>query len=775
MALPRPTRRIGSLSLNARLIAFATAVACLFGALSVLDPLETGMRVVRDRIRSHAAQGDLVVVAVDDRSIAEIGQTPWPHRRIAALLDRLHAAGARRIELDLDLGARAKAADEVALAAALRGGGQPVLLPARFATDKVTRARIAVRPPAALATDAITVNTNIWVQRGGYVWDMPYAVPTDGHMLPSLAATLGGIGAIGDGDDVALFPIDYAIDLRSIPVVSAADIVQGRWRAADVAGKDILIGTTASSVQRYYAPGYGLVPGIFLHAAAIETLRAGAPIALDAPWGVAFAATIAALFLFVPNRRVARGMLLGGVATLLLAPVLLERLHIFTAVTSGLALLAIVAAGHAWLSFRRSLRVRGLTNPVSGLPNLEALRQMDGGSAATVVLARILNFAEALTALPPDSERDMVGQVVKRLGFGAGGATIYHSDDGIFLWIDDGTDTEILSDQLGALHALFRSPVIVADRLVDLSIAFGLDNDASRTVMQRVSSALVAADRAASEGQRWLTYDPAALEDAEWRLSLLARLDRAIDNGEIWVAYQPKIDLATGGIIGAEALARWSHPEKGDIPPIQFIAAAERSDRIDRLTVHVLDTAIAAAAMINRTHPGFNMAVNLSPRMLDRPDLVPMVSEVLSRHHLPATCLYLEVTETTAIVGQACALANLRALDALGVRLSIDDYGTGFSTLEYLRMIPAGEIKIDRSFISMLEKSQSDRIMVHSTIQLAHSLGRRVVAEGVETAATLNELKLMQCDYVQGYHTGRPNPLPILIDLLRSRKAEAAA
>jgi len=147
------------------------------------------------------------------------------------------------------------------------------------------------------------------------------------------------------------------------------------------------------------------------------------------------------------------------------------------------------------------------------------------------------------------------------------------------------------------------------------------------------------------------------------------------------------------------------------------------------------------------------------------------VADTLARHKVAPCHLILEITETTAMASQDGIVETLEALSASGVRLSIDDYGTGFSTLDYLKRIPAEEIKIDRSFVSMLEKSQSDRIMVHSTIQLAHSLGRKTVAEGVENAMVLNELKLMQCDYVQGYHTGKPMKLFSLMDELSNEKA----
>jgi EAL domain-containing protein (putative c-di-GMP-specific phosphodiesterase class I) len=429
-----------------------------------------------------------------------------------------------------------------------------------------------------------------------------------------------------------------------------------------------------------------------------------------------------------------------------------------------------------WFNFRQSMRNKELVNAVSGQPNLNALRETSAHLTPTVVVARILNYAEVTTSLPGEYEKDLVEQIVNRLSVGAHGAIIYQADDGLFIWLADTSNDELVGEQLMALHGLFRSPVVVAGRLIDLAVTFGLDTDTSRPLVQRVSSALVAADRAASEGRRWMTYDPAELEDAEWKMSLLARLDQAVERGEIWVAYQPKIELATGRIIGAEALARWSHPDKGEIPPSQFIPAAERSGRIENLTAHILDSAVAATAAVHRIgHPDFSIAVNLSARLLDSPSLLPMVRDTLARHGLEPRHLILEITETTAMTSQDGIVEALETLSAGGVRLSIDDYGTGFSTLDYLKRIPADEIKIDRSFVSMLEKSQSDRIMVHSTIQLAHSLGRRAVAEGVENAVVLNELRLMQCDYVQGYHTGRPMKLSALLDTLEVKESAIVA
>jgi EAL domain-containing protein (putative c-di-GMP-specific phosphodiesterase class I) len=306
-------------------------------------------------------------------------------------------------------------------------------------------------------------------------------------------------------------------------------------------------------------------------------------------------------------------------------------------------------------------------------------------------------------------------------------------------------------------------------------MTFGLDLESGHPVLQRVPSALIAADSAAREGKRWASFNPASLEDADWAMSLLARLDHAIESEELWVAYQPKLDLRAGKITGAEALVRWMHPEKGQIFPDQFIGAAEEGGRIERLTYFVLDQALETAASINLAGRSFAIAVNLSALLLTNDELVTNVEALLRKHAVAPHLLTLEVTETSTMGSAEHALANLQRIADLGVCLSIDDYGTGFSTLDYLKRIPASELKIDRSFISMLHKSQSDRIMVNSTIQLAHSLGRKVVAEGVENEEILVELGKMGCDLAQGYHIARPATLPQLLDILFAEAQSALA
>ena len=256
-------------------------------------------------------------------------------------------------------------------------------------------------------------------------------------------------------------------------------------------------------------------------------------------------------------------------------PLATEAFLVSLDITPGLFLLAVVGGR---LAMMRS-RAKGLVNPLTGLPNLAALAADRSGRDLPLVAVRVHNYAEIASTLDAAGERQFIEQIVARLTLGQQDRRVYQGDEGIFAWFAaKGTP---FASHLDALHALFRSPVRVGATSIDAVLSFGVELGSSRSPTSRLGSALVAADEADSEALKWKFHDPARLQDVPWRLSLLSQLDKAIDNGEVWLAYQPKLDLATRRTIGAEALARWTHPEKGPISPIEFISAAEQHDRIE--------------------------------------------------------------------------------------------------------------------------------------------------------------------------------------------------
>jgi EAL domain-containing protein (putative c-di-GMP-specific phosphodiesterase class I) len=251
-------------------------------------------------------------------------------------------------------------------------------------------------------------------------------------------------------------------------------------------------------------------------------------------------------------------------------------------------------------------------------------------------------------------------------------------------------------------------------------------------------------------------------------------LTSAFKTEALSLAYQPKIDLKSGAFAGVEALVRWSHPERGSISPAEFIPLAEESDVIDDLTVWVADRAFRqAAAWIDQGFEG-SIALNISALNLKSITFPDMLAELCQRHNMPSERVVVEITETASqrIVKLLDTLTRLRLK---GFKLALDDFGIGFSSLSQLQQLPFSELKVDRTFVGKMVEAEDCRIICRAIVNLAHDLGLRVVAEGVESAEALHMLVEFGCDAAQGYHIGRPLPAASIQPLLGAGWAEIEA
>ncbi len=269
-------------------------------------------------------------------------------------------------------------------------------------------------------------------------------------------------------------------------------------------------------------------------------------------------------------------------------------------------------------------------------------------------------------------------------------------------------------------------------------------------------------------------YDADQDENDADRLALAGELRRAIDEGELVLYYQPKADLQSGKIVGAEALVRWLHPERGLIPPNDFIPMAERTGLIKPLSRHVVASALRQCAAWNAAGLELNVSVNLTiPDLLDL-DLPDRIAAGLAETGVRPDQLELEVTESTILADPFRVRAVLNRLNEMGLRLAIDDFGTGYSSLAYLKRLPVQTIKIDRSFVMEMCEDASDATIVGSTIDLAHNLGLDVVAEGVESQEIWDALSERGCTLAQGYFIGKPMPADQFVDLLAVQPSSGA-
>ncbi len=293
---------------------------------------------------------------------------------------------------------------------------------------------------------------------------------------------------------------------------------------------------------------------------------------------------------------------------------------------------------------------------------------------------------------------------------------------------------------------------------VEASIGSALYPDHGANADSLIQRADIAMYAAKQTGSGYAIYAPKLDQHSPRKLALMGELRRAIENDQLCLYYQPKVSLKTGRVIGVEALARWQHPEHGFIPPDQFIAPAERTGLIRPLTLWVFHTAQSQCMAWHQAGTALGMAINLSARNLHDPQLPDQLAELIKRCGPSPIMLELEITESTIMADPARAMDILTRLRAMGIRFAIDDFGTGYSSLSYLKKLPVDTIKIDRSFVMHMVTHQDDAVIVRSTVEMAHHLGLKVVAEGVENRETWDRLVELGCDAAQGYYMCRPIP-----------------
>jgi diguanylate cyclase len=279
------------------------------------------------------------------------------------------------------------------------------------------------------------------------------------------------------------------------------------------------------------------------------------------------------------------------------------------------------------------------------------------------------------------------------------------------------------------------------------------DGQTFEDLLQRADVALY---QAKSSRGSWRRYDPATDDSSVQRLALVAELGSALARDELLVHFQPQVDMRTGEIVALETLARWEHPTRGLLNPGEFVPAAEHSGLVRAFTLAVLDKAVEECALWRAHGREVQVAVNLSARSLLDCDLPHDIAGVLRRHDLPGSSLVVEITETTVMSELEVIEDVLSRLRQLDIRLSVDDFGTGYSSLAFLRRVAVHEVKIDQSFVTGMIGSHDDAAIVGATIQLADSLGLRVVAEGVESEDLRRALLELGCTVAQGFYLHEP-------------------
>ena len=375
-------------------------------------------------------------------------------------------------------------------------------------------------------------------------------------------------------------------------------------------------------------------------------------------------------------------------------------------------------------------------------------------------------FAAVRAAIGYDHATALLPEIARRIKSVAPSAVVGRLTTSTLCVVSDLTAIEEVEARVEDAAALLREPVRVGGELVDVHLTQGLahagpgEMDASRLIER----ALIALDQGRETHRKIMTFDPVAYGDPSANLSLMSEMLEGVRTGALFLHHQPKLDLRTGAITGVEALVRWDHPTRGFMRPDLFVGMAEETGHIRALTDYVLTQAIADQARLRAAGHDALMSVNISGRLIDDAEFAEhAIAQIAAA---PGARLCFEITETAVIGNPDVALGVLERLAEAGIAVSIDDYGSGLSSLAYLKQIRADELKIDKAFVMNLEAGGKDALLVKSTVDLAHSLGMKVTAEGVETREGLAALQLMGCDLAQGYHIARPMSLDKLVAFL---------
>jgi diguanylate cyclase (GGDEF)-like protein len=444
---------------------------------------------------------------------------------------------------------------------------------------------------------------------------------------------------------------------------------------------------------------------------------------------------------------------------------------------SNLALFIVINAIFIFLLFKGKLNrfvsleqdgYQSLFDPLTHLPNrdlfcdrlqqalIKAQRENQSLSVLIVEVSRLREIHDSLGLRYRDlTLREIGTRLQKMIRQSDTISRVAEFQIGIFLSNCGGEGATLVA---GNILKVMEEPLML-DGLtleVELNIGIALYPSHSENYEHLLRCAQVARGQAKEEGLGFAIYTLQKDQHMTQTLTLLGELRHSIDHDQLFMVYQPKIDLKTGCVVGVEALVRWNHPQRGIIPPDQFIPMAENSGLIKPLTVWIINSVLGQCQTWQKSGIEISVAINLSRRNLHDPNLFNHIVERLNYFEIRTELLEFEITESIIMANVSAAIKILSRLNEIGIKLSIDDFGTGYSSLGSLKRLPVNITKIDKSFVINMATDKDDETIVRSTIDLAHNLGLKVVAEGVENQETWDGLAAMGCDELQGYYISRP-------------------
>jgi len=742
-----------------------------FSYSQIAERLEYDLAALRMEIAKRVPSQTLTIVEIDASSLEAAGQWPWARERYAQVLENLTAAGAGLVAFDVDFSTRSTPEGDAEFKRVIDANAGWVVLPTFLQPDL----QYHNVPLAGLSENAIIASVNVELSQDGRVRNYRRGFQFGETFIPTFAGFLSG----NDLQDTRPFQIDFGIDMEKLTRISFEDVRTNRFDPDLVRDRTILIGATAVELSdNVSTPTRPVVPGVYIHALAYETLFQGrATSQLPTVWSL-----IAGMFLLLAGISMAAFLKLPEMFALQIlaaAAIWLGSIALHEAASVSLALSPILAAlglnlvyatrykflrdERALISQRTAhLEFMARHDSETGLPNrialLDAMR--DGyadkaGEVTILISAGIEKFAELRGSIGYANAVNVIGIVTRGLARAGVGQDFYRLDSSVVATFVRVADLQVAEQVISQLKRYNNLTERVGDQVLNLHFRIGVvvSQSGDMTPETMLERAALSIDHARKSRRDIVCWGDADFEDPHLKFAMLNDILTGISRGEFTLLYQPKFSIRTNSFSGAEALIRWNHHKLGNIPPSKFISVAEETGAIDDLTLWVVDQAIRDQACLRAQGLTPNLAINLSAGSLSD---INLCRELAGRIRRAGAAMTVEITETAMIERPERAAVSLKAFQEAGIRIAIDDYGAGHSSLAYLKSLNADELKVDRTLILDVASSRRDRFILKSTFDLARALGMKVICEGVEDEATFAALAGLGCDMIQGYFVGRP-------------------